>query len=138
MSFNQLVQNLELLVNGSVIPLLFALAFIFFLINIVRFFFIDTSEEGREKGKKALLWGLIALVGLFCVWGIVDFLLNTVNTLISNNPGTPSNTSTQTQTPAQTTTPTPTPTPGQATPATPAPSQVPGQPLVPQFPVTTQ
>ena len=94
MTFAQIVTSIVNIVNTSVIPLLFALAFIFFLINIVRFFFIESNDEGREKGKKALLWGFIGLLVLFCIWGIINFFVNEVNTLVTGNSGIPSTTTT--------------------------------------------
>ena len=98
MTFATIVHSIIDLVNHSVIPLLFAFAFLFFLINIVRFFFIEGGDEGIEKGKKAVLWGLIGLVVLFCVWGIVTFLLNSLNSITGTPATTPANTQTQTQT----------------------------------------
>ena len=70
----------------------------FFLINIVRYFFLSPSDEGREKGKKALFWGLIGLVVLFCVWGVVTLLLATLNTLTTATPTQTTTTQTSTQT----------------------------------------
>ena len=57
--------------------ILVALGFIFFLIGMVRFFFSE-SEENREKGRQFALWGIIALVVLFSVWGIVNILVSTL------------------------------------------------------------
>lgn len=62
-------------INDGVIPLLYALAFIFFLIGMVRFFF-SASEEKREQGKQHAFWGIIGLVVLFGVWGFVKLFLS--------------------------------------------------------------
>lgn len=85
MTFAQLVGNIVGIVNGSVIPLIFALAFVFFLINIIRYFFMDSGAEAKEKGKKALLYGLVGLVVLFTLWGIVNLLLNTFNSVVTGS-----------------------------------------------------
>lgn len=61
-------------VDGYVIPLLYALAFLFFLIGMVRFFF-SQSDEGRESGRTFALWGVVGIIVLFTVWGIVRLLL---------------------------------------------------------------
>ncbi|MBA3789421.1 hypothetical protein H0X32_03465 [Patescibacteria group bacterium] len=79
-TFAALVGKLVTLVNTSVLPLLYALAFVFFLFGLVRFFFIG-GEEGREKGKQLMLYGLIGLFVLFSVWGIVNVLLTVFGTL---------------------------------------------------------
>lgn len=76
MTFDQLVNaRLVPFVDFAVIPLLYTLAFLFFLIGVVRFFF-SGSEEGRKKGKGFMIWGLVALVVLFSVWGMVRVLLS--------------------------------------------------------------
>ncbi len=75
MSFAQLVEKLVVLVDSAVIPLLYAFAFIFFLIGMVRFFFMG-GEEARKKGKEFMLWGAVGFVVLFSVWGIVRLLLS--------------------------------------------------------------
>ena len=62
-------------VDTAVMPLLYALAFLLFLIGMVRFFFME-GEEGRQKGRVFMLWGMIGFVVLFGVWGIVRLLLS--------------------------------------------------------------
>lgn len=71
-------------VNEEVVPfvdtlvlLFYALAFIFFLIGVVRFFF-SQSDEGRKAGRAFVLWGLIGFVVLFGVWGFVKLLLSII------------------------------------------------------------
>lgn len=61
--------------DGVITPLMFALAFLFFIYGVARLFF-SSSEEKREEGKKFALWGIIGLVVMFAVWGIVQLFLN--------------------------------------------------------------
>lgn len=76
MSFRQLVNNgLVPFIDGAIIPLLYALAFLFFLIGVARYAF-SYEEENRSKGKAFMLWGIIGFVVLFSVWGIVRLLLS--------------------------------------------------------------
>jgi hypothetical protein len=75
MTFKSAVDGLVTFVDTSVIPLLFALGFIFFLIGMVRFFF-SASEESHEKGRQFALWGIIAFVVLFSLWGIVNIFVS--------------------------------------------------------------
>jgi heme/copper-type cytochrome/quinol oxidase subunit 4 len=82
MTFATVVSNLITIVNSGLIPLLFALAVIYFIINIVRFFFIQGGEEGIQKGQQSILYGLIGLFVIFSIWGIVNILLNTLNAII--------------------------------------------------------
>ncbi|HVX90945.1 MAG TPA: hypothetical protein VHC20_04975 [Candidatus Paceibacterota bacterium] len=76
MTFAQVVNNFISFINNSLIPLLFALAFLFFLVGLVRFFFSD-GDENRQKGRQFALWGMIGLIVLFSIWGIVNLLLAT-------------------------------------------------------------
>ena len=75
MSFADLVyKNIVPFIDGTLIPLLYAVALGFFLFGILRFFF-SGGEENREKGKKFALWGIIGFVVMFSVWSIVKILL---------------------------------------------------------------
>ncbi len=76
MSFADIVNTRIVPIGDAIIGLLFSLAFIIFLIGMVRFFFLQEGEEGREKGKKLAFWGIIALVVLFSTWGLVHVLLS--------------------------------------------------------------
>jgi hypothetical protein len=76
-TFKSSVDHLVSFANTSIIPLLFALAFIFFLIGLLRFFFFP-SEENREKGRQFAFWGIVGFVVLFSIWGIVSLLVSTL------------------------------------------------------------
>ncbi len=76
MTFAALVGNVIVpALDGTVVPLLYALAFFFFLYGVVRYFFIE-GEEAKEQGRAFAMWGLIGLVVLFTVWGFVRLLLH--------------------------------------------------------------
>ena len=76
MSFKELVEGVVVpIFDKGVIPLLYAPAFLFFLIGIVRYFFISGSEEARESGKQLMVWGIVGLVVIFSIWSIVSLLL---------------------------------------------------------------
>lgn len=78
-TFKSLVDGMVSLVDTAVIPILFALAFIFFLVGMVRFFF-SYNEENREKGRQFAVWGVVGLVVLFSLWGIVRLFLSVLGT----------------------------------------------------------
>lgn len=79
MTFKTLVYSTIVpIFDEAIIPLLYAIAFIMFLIGIVRYFFFG-GEEAREKGKQFILWGLVGFFVIFSVWGIVKLLLSTFN-----------------------------------------------------------
>ncbi len=74
MTFKDLTANIVGLVGGSILPLLYALAFLVFIVGMARFFFTG-GEEGRTKGKQFMLWGIIGFVVMFSVWGVVKLLI---------------------------------------------------------------
>ncbi|MES2225941.1 MAG: hypothetical protein V4480_04000 [Patescibacteria group bacterium] len=73
-TFAEIVNSTIVPLGNAFIVLLYSIAFIIFLIGMVRYFF-TSGEEGREKGKQLAFWGIIALVVLFGVWGLVQVLL---------------------------------------------------------------
>ncbi len=79
MTFADLVTSLVTFVNTAIFPLLQAIAFIGFLIGMVRYFFMG-GEESRQKGKQFMLWSIIGFAVLFTMWGIVNLLLATLPT----------------------------------------------------------
>jgi len=78
MTFADIVAKEVVPLGDAVIGLLYALAFILFLIGMVRLFF-SQSEEARAKGKQLAFWGIIGLVVLFAVWGLVRVLLSVIS-----------------------------------------------------------
>lgn len=81
-SFQQLVDGPIIQVGNQLISLLYALAFIAFLINMVRFFFSDSPEQ-RQTGKVFALYSIIGFVVLFGVWALVNFGLGILTSLSS-------------------------------------------------------
>ena len=76
-TFASLVNNLVSILSVSLVPLLYALAFLYFVAGVARFVFIG-GQESREKGKNMMIYGLIGLVVIFGIWGIVNILLQTL------------------------------------------------------------
>lgn len=75
MTLNEFVnERLVGIFDGAIMPLLYALAFFFFIYGVARLFFSD-SDEKRAEGRQFALWGIIGLVAMFAVWGIVKILL---------------------------------------------------------------
>lgn len=62
-------------VDAVVVPLLYALAFLFFLYGISKFFF-SASDTQRAEGRKFAIYAIIALAVMFSVWGLVRVLLD--------------------------------------------------------------
>lgn len=74
-TFKELVDKQVVPFVDTLVSLFYALAFVFFLIGMLRFFY-SQSDEDRTKGKQHMVWGLVGLVVLFSVWGLVKLLLS--------------------------------------------------------------
>ena len=66
------------IINGTLVPLLFALAFIVFLYGVVKTYILSSGDSaGVETGHKLILWGIIGFVVMISLWGIVNVVANT-------------------------------------------------------------
>lgn len=67
--------------NAILEPLLFVvfgLAFIMFVWGIVEFIRDSESNDGREKGKRNILWGVVGMVIMVSVFGIINIIIGTI------------------------------------------------------------
>ncbi len=64
-------------ITSIIIPLIFTLAFLFFLWNVIRFMNASDSRN-KEEAKERMWWGIIALFVMLSVWGIIKILSNTL------------------------------------------------------------
>jgi hypothetical protein len=63
-------------INDVVLPLLFSIALLFFLVNAARYFIIEGSDSAsREKARTLALYGIGAFVFLVSIWGIVNMFV---------------------------------------------------------------
>lgn len=76
MTFADLVEGrIVPIVDAAIVPLVYAIAFVFFLIGAVKFFF-SYNETERKQGRDFVLWSVIAFAVMFSVWGLVRVLLS--------------------------------------------------------------
>lgn len=62
-------------INDVVTPLLFAIALVLFIYGAFVFLIQGGGEEeSREKGRRYMFWGIIALAILVSVWGITNLI----------------------------------------------------------------
>ena len=65
--------------NGILVPFMFAIAFLIFVFNAIRFFVLQsTNEDGREKARKLVTYSLLAFVFLFTFWGILNMFVESL------------------------------------------------------------
>jgi succinate-acetate transporter protein len=77
-----LIALINCLVTGffqrGLFPLLISLALIMFLWGVFKFVKDAGDEKARTEGKKLILWGIIGLFMMLCVWAFVEILSGTL------------------------------------------------------------
>jgi len=63
----------------SVVPLLFAFAFVVFLWGVAQFMTNSADETKRTQGKQFMIWGIVGLFVMFSVWGLVLVLRKSID-----------------------------------------------------------
>lgn len=77
-------------INSVLVPVLMAVAFIFFIFGVYKYFILGAAEEkSREDGKKFVMWGLIGFVIIFSVWALVAVVSTTLGLTTVNSPTPP-------------------------------------------------
>jgi hypothetical protein len=63
-------------INDYLIPLIAAIAFLFFIWGMVKYFIIGaTNESSRESGSRLAIWGIATFVVIVSAWGLVNMLI---------------------------------------------------------------
>lgn len=55
-------------------PIVIGLALLFFLYGLMTFILAAGNEEAKDRGKRIMIWGIVALFIMVSVWGIVNLL----------------------------------------------------------------
>lgn len=63
---------------NAVVPLLIALAVVYFVWGVVAYVISD-DEEAKSKGRDRIIYGIIGLAVIIAMWGLVRILTNTFN-----------------------------------------------------------
>jgi hypothetical protein len=73
----EFLADLSRVILNPIIGLLFAIAFLVFLIGIFKF--ISSASDGAERdtGKKRIVYGLIGMLIMFSAYGLIRLTLNT-------------------------------------------------------------
>lgn len=74
-------------IYSALIPFFLGVAFLIVIINIVRYFVVEsTSNDGREKAKAYLLYSILAFVLILVFWGVIGLLVTATNLTGGNVP----------------------------------------------------
>jgi hypothetical protein len=72
--------SILLFINRVLLPFIFGIALLFFLVNTARYFIIGAAdEENQQKAKLLALYGIGAFVFLVSIWGIVNMFTSSLN-----------------------------------------------------------
>jgi len=72
--------NIPRYVSDILIPTLVTIAFLIAIFNIIRYFVIESGNEGaREKARSHALYSVAAFVIIIIFWGIVMLLVDSIN-----------------------------------------------------------
>jgi hypothetical protein len=77
MGIQDFILDVVSFLNSSIVPFLFAIAFLVFVWNAVRYFVIGGSNETeQEKARSLATWGLAAFIIMVSLWGIVNMFVS--------------------------------------------------------------
>lgn len=58
------------------IPLVFGLTFLMFLVGVSWYIFSPGNEDNIKKGRQIMMWGVVILFVMLSIWGLVNLLAN--------------------------------------------------------------
>jgi hypothetical protein len=78
------------IINGIIVPLIFAIAFLFFIFKIYQYFIAGGgNDEKVAEGRKFLAWSLVGFFVMFSVWGLVNIFVSTFGFNAEQRPDIP-------------------------------------------------
>lgn len=81
MNADQLISKITATIVNPVIGLMITIAFAVFVWGIIEFIFNADNEKKRDEGKGHILWGLVGLLIMVAVGGIIQVIVNFINSL---------------------------------------------------------
>jgi hypothetical protein len=87
----KVANNILFIINGVLVPVLFAIAFIVFLYGIASAYIFSVGDPEKVKlGHSLVLWGLVGFAVMISLWGLVNVVANTFGLAGAFAPPTPS------------------------------------------------
>ncbi len=69
------VNNIVSFMNGTLVPLIFAIAFLVFLWGMFKTFILGGSDEEKQaEGKSLMMYAIAGFVIMVSLWGIVNLV----------------------------------------------------------------
>ena len=64
-------------IGGYIVPIIFGLAFMFFLYGVMMYVKNAANEAKRKEGTNFMIYGIISLFVMVSLWGLVSILTST-------------------------------------------------------------
>lgn len=77
MTVNSLLNGIVGTILQPLVELMFVVALAVFFWGIIEFIMKSSTDEGREKGKKNIMYGVIGMFIMFSVYGIISIITGT-------------------------------------------------------------
>lgn len=69
------LDNIVTFMNGTLVPLIFAIAFLAFIWGMFKAFILGGSDEGKQsEGKQLMMYAIAGFVIMVSLWGIVNLV----------------------------------------------------------------
>ena len=73
--------KISVFINTVLVPLIFAVALLFFIYGMFKYFIQGgDSDDSREKGKQLMVYSVIGFVLMVSIWGIVNLIAGGLST----------------------------------------------------------
>ena len=94
-NLKKIIDSLITFINGSLVPLVFAIAFIVFLYGVFRYFVLGgANEEKRKEGRQLIIYSVVGFAVMIVIWGLVNLIIGTLGLTNTAMPALPTFTTT--------------------------------------------
>ena len=76
-TITSLLGRINQYILNPIIILMFVIALLVFFWGLVEFIYKAGSEDGREVGKRNMMWGIVGMFIMVAVYGIIGLILGT-------------------------------------------------------------
>jgi len=78
-SLQELLLAIAGFINATLIPFLFVIAFLAFIVNVFRYFILGgVNQTAQENARKYATWSIAAFVIMVSIWGIINMIASSL------------------------------------------------------------
>lgn len=75
-TISDIINNISSIVK-LLVPLLIAIALVFFIVGVIKYITAGADEEKRKEARNTIIYGVIGLFAIVAVWGLVEVISST-------------------------------------------------------------